>query len=73
MDKETKILVMLTEMKDDIKHLKVDMADIKEIETRVNKLESFTDRVKGMAVVLVAVFTVGFTLAYEYVKKLLGL
>lgn len=64
---------MLTEMKDDIKHLKIDVAEMKEIDKRVNKLESFTDRVKGMAIIVVAVFTVGFTLAYEYVKKLLGL
>lgn len=73
MEKETKILIMLTEMKEDIKHMKNDVSEIKDIEARVNRLESFTDRIKGMAVIVVAVFTVGFTMAYEYVKKLLGL
>lgn len=73
MNNNERIIKLLTELKKDVHELKDDMREVKEYSGRIDKLESVIDRAKGMAIILVSVATVGFTLMYDYVKKALGL
>lgn len=77
MNKRDEIIILLHGLKKDVGAIKEDIAGldgkISKTEIRINNVESILDRAKGMAIIIVSVFTVGFTLAYEYIKKLLGI
>lgn len=77
MRKNDEIIILLHDLKNDISSIKKDISEIDvkltSNENRINKVESIVDKAKGMAIVIVSFVTVGFTLAYEYVKKLLGI
>lgn len=73
MNHNEKIIKLLTELKKDVHELKSDMKEVREYSGRIDKLESIVDRAKGMAIIVVSVATVIFTLMYDYVKKALGL
>ena len=77
MNKRDEIIILLHDLKKDVGAIKEDIAEldtkISKTEIRINNVESILDRAKGMAIIIVSVFTAGFTLAYEYIKKLLGI
>lgn len=70
------VKVLCEGMKKDLEHTKSDLVEakkhIEELQSTDEKIRNQLSFIRGASYIIISIFTVAFTLGYEYIKKMLG-